>query len=40
MSLCEKSDGGSGTLRALYCASVVGARSGPVFATTATRPLL
>jgi hypothetical protein len=37
-SLCENSLGGSGTLLALYCASVVGCMSVPTFSSTAMRP--
>src|SRR5207247_9669361 len=37
-SLCEKSLGGSGTERELYCATVVGTMSGPTLATTASLP--
>src|SRR3989442_321205 len=33
-SLCEKSFGGSGTLRCWYCVLVVGTTSGPTLATT------
>jgi hypothetical protein len=39
-SLCEERLAGNGTLRAMYCARVVGTISGPTLASTAACPLL